>query len=44
VAAALAHLAAALAQCLPSDNEVIVGHLHEAYLALGGDPYRYRAV
>lgn len=38
---ALGHLGAALAQSISTDDQVIVGHIREAYRALGGDPSRY---
>ena len=41
VAEAFAHLGAALAQSIVTDDQVIVGHIRSAYQALGGDPSRY---
>jgi len=38
---AIGHLGAALAQSISSDDQVVTGHVREAYRLLGGDPSRY---
>lgn len=37
---ALAHLGAALVQSIPSDDQIIMGHVRDAYRLLGGSSAR----